>query len=531
MIRVACLFRACAVQKLSFKTIELKRLILLLAGFGVLITLLSSFYATYQVQRQLHIQKTLEANRAYATKVAKITSLFLDASLQQLAYSAKKIAMHFDNEQVVKSELERLTLQTDTFNATIYARENAEIVSVYPQSIPVSGLFLQDSQSLKVLEAREPMVSEPFVSPAGNFIISLSAPVIDINGTFRGFIGGAIYLDGDNILNKLMGEHFYQDGSFLYVVDGHGTLIYHKDPNRVGENVVQNDVVRQALGDRVGAQQVINTKGESMLAGFAAIPEVHWGVVAQQPLNVTLENLNWSLLRVVELNLPAIFLVFLGIYVFGSKISKPLWRMAKGVELTDSIGHNNVHNINAWYFEAAQLKAAIVDSTSKLTQRIVKLDYDRTTDPLTGLLNRRGLAHHLNQIECRQQCFSTLAVDIDHFKHVNDTFGHGVGDEVLKQLANELSKHARFGDIVCRVGGEEFLVLLPEINMDIATSVAERLRKSVEEVEFKHARRVTISIGVAFWDGITNTPNEILESADKALYKAKQMGRNQVAVV
>ena len=156
-------------------------------------------------------------------------------------------------------------------------------------------------------------------------------------------------------------------------------------------------------------------------------------------------------------------------------------------------------------------------------------------DPLTGLYNRRYLDTTLERElhRCaREECaVSLLMIDIDHFKLVNDTHGHHVGDEVLRQVANMLCAHTRAHDVVCRFGGEEFLVMLPGMEPDLAMQRAEQIRLAVELQPFPTSSgplRITLSAGVSAYPVNGTDVDALLRSADAALYLAKNQGRNQV---
>jgi diguanylate cyclase len=122
-------------------------------------------------------------------------------------------------------------------------------------------------------------------------------------------------------------------------------------------------------------------------------------------------------------------------------------------------------------------------------------------------------------------------VDIDHFKRLNDEFGHLLGDEVLRQASSIFSQQLRKNDVVCRYGGEEFAILLPQTNFQQAQAVAEKLRKVVEGWQFPGVpRAVTISAGIASCPAHGNTRDDVVKAADAALYVAKQSGRNCIVV-
>jgi len=158
------------------------------------------------------------------------------------------------------------------------------------------------------------------------------------------------------------------------------------------------------------------------------------------------------------------------------------------------------------------------------------------TDPLTGLYNRRYMETHMgtlvDQAIARGKPLSVLIVDIDYFKSINDTHGHDAGDDVLQDFAIRLRKSIRGIDLACRYGGEEFVVVMPETDMAVATMVAERLRRRIASEPFPiqmGARTVdvTISIGIAAL-GPNDNAAAVIKRADQALYRAKRDGRNRV---
>jgi len=159
------------------------------------------------------------------------------------------------------------------------------------------------------------------------------------------------------------------------------------------------------------------------------------------------------------------------------------------------------------------------------------------TDEMTGLHNRRYVTAHLDTMLARavqgEKPLAVLMIDIDHFKSVNDTYGHPVGDEVLVELASRVKRNVRGFDLSARLGGEEFIVVMPETGLDMATTVAERLRAKIAGQPFTVSAEVrqlpiTISIGISCVIGEGDTPDALIERADRALYAAKNTGRNRV---
>lgn len=161
-----------------------------------------------------------------------------------------------------------------------------------------------------------------------------------------------------------------------------------------------------------------------------------------------------------------------------------------------------------------------------------QLEHLATEDTLTGLDNRRvydrELTAQLALFQRTGQAFSLIVADIDHFKQVNDTFGHDVGDQVLKEVSQQLQVNKRDPDTLARIGGEEFAFILPNTTAEQAFSVAERKRKAIEQFTDQYCK-VTLSFGVA---EVRSDDHErtLYERADQALYQAKKAGRNQVRV-
>jgi diguanylate cyclase (GGDEF)-like protein len=153
------------------------------------------------------------------------------------------------------------------------------------------------------------------------------------------------------------------------------------------------------------------------------------------------------------------------------------------------------------------------------------------SDPLTGLANRRAfdvfLFEAINLARRHGRALTLLSIDIDHFKLYNDTYGHPAGDEVLQAAAATFSSVARETDLVARIGGEEFAIVLPETSAVGARALAERIRAQVAALELRSP--VTVSIGVAsLTNGVSNAAG-LVKQGDAALYTAKRRGRNQVA--
>lgn len=154
-----------------------------------------------------------------------------------------------------------------------------------------------------------------------------------------------------------------------------------------------------------------------------------------------------------------------------------------------------------------------------------------STDVLTGLANRRGIVEHLDvtlaDTDIGKTALSVILFDIDHFKAVNDRYGHDVGDEVLKRVASSANACLRHTDLIGRYGGEEFVIILPSTDAEVALQIAERVRARIEASWDARQPKVTVSLGIASTRG-EDAGDVVLKRADIALYEAKSAGRNRL---
>ncbi len=198
---------------------------------------------------------------------------------------------------------------------------------------------------------------------------------------------------------------------------------------------------------------------------------------------------------------------------------------------------DDITEIEAKNNELERMLDKLESSKREISRQNQELQVLATRDPLTGVLNRRSLFQGLDTLfaDAREEdrLLSCLMVDIDHFKSVNDQFGHAVGDKVIKLLAMILTEYSRPNDLVGRYGGEEFCVIFPGADGGIGIEIAERMRIAVQEssgAKFTSALQITSSFGVSVLSEDIGTSGELIDRADKALYAAKEGGRNRVVL-
>lgn len=181
----------------------------------------------------------------------------------------------------------------------------------------------------------------------------------------------------------------------------------------------------------------------------------------------------------------------------------------------------------------AELEKIIEVRTKELQEAVSELEVIASTDHLTKIANTRllkdTLGDEFNRSLRTKREFTVIMFDVDHFKKVNDSYGHAVGDKVLVAIADSVKKVVRDIDLFGRYGGEEFLVILPESDLTMATNVAERIRTTVEKIDLDGVT-CTVSLGVTSNNGLIST-SQMLDLADNALYSAKDAGRNNIKII
>ena len=237
------------------------------------------------------------------------------------------------------------------------------------------------------------------------------------------------------------------------------------------------------------------------------------------------------------------------VYVFAASLVRPLDGLVKGarrvaegdldVDLPsdrgDEIGYLS-RVFNDMVVRLQEDREVVAAAQTQLLEHNRRLEELTVTDTLTGLANRRSLsdimARQLERYRRDARIFSVLMLDLDHFKTVNDRYGHLVGDEVLRQFAACLKQSIRAVDLAARYGGEEFTIILFDTGHEDSWELAERIRTQVRDMRFTvepgTVLEVTVSIGIAEVSDTDSAPDDLLQRADAALYQAKRAGRNCV---
>ncbi|MDF2668637.1 MAG: diguanylate cyclase, partial [Paenibacillus sp.] len=302
------------------------------------------------------------------------------------------------------------------------------------------------------------------------------------------------------------------------------------DKTRLGEDVNENKVVQKLVRGLNGYEQVINLRGISLLAGYSSVPENGWGIAVVSPISVVKTQLIEHIRTILLYTLPPTILLLLAVIWLARRLASPFVALAKLVSKMGRQRVNPPEARNHWNREADLLTKTIAMALTLMNKQTDQLTREATTDPLTGLTNRRTLEVIMNQWTAELKPFSLVILDIDKFKAINDTYGHQIGDEVLKRLAEIFTVSVRPGDVCCRYGGEEFVILLGLTSAVDAFIVAERIRRAVEASIHSFGKSVTISLGIASYPSHSDSIETLFHLADQALYKAKAEGRNRTII-
>ncbi|MFK0088708.1 diguanylate cyclase [Pseudomonas sp. NPDC090755] len=518
-------------SKLGPMSIGLRGLILSFVLLAVLATLCNSLFVAWGVQRDALVHSALEANRAYAFKVASSITAFLESVHERMGFSSQRLGRDFSNARLLREEALRLQAQDTELNTVLIVDANGTLLQDWPEVPAMRGTRIQSEDIRQALAEQRPLVSHAYTNQAGQLVVAISQPIFSPTGQFLGVVAGSVFIQQRSVLHTLIGNHYHQDGTIAFVADEHRRLLYHTDIGKVGERLTSSPTVDAALRGESGAMEAINYQGVPVLAGYAQVAAAHWTVVSQLPREQALAPLGKlmrdMLIKIIPAGVLGLLLILLGTLL----ITRPLRQLANSAtQLSAPQTTAQLQAINAWYAEAAAIRAALLGGVQLLQQKLGRLKRDAQNDPLTGLANRRAMNEALETLDRDARHYAALALDIDRFKRVNDTYGHDVGDLALKQVALIIEQNAREGDLACRAGGEEFALLLPDTGLEQAGEIAERIRQSIASTPIEPVGTLTISIGVACRSEQTQTSEAIIKCADQLLYRAKQEGRNRVVV-
>lgn len=517
----------------SGKKLGLTTLLISLITLAVVMTSAILVLASYKTRKQSLIETTLNLNYANASRLSQTAEALFKSMHSSLEYSAAELTSpDKPSPDEVDTYLEWMRQSGSYFNSVAVVDENSVIRHLAPLSPGAVGKTFRTQQVQEAIAAKKAYISQPYITETTHrLIMFMSQPLFDAQGLYIGVVGGTIYLLEDNMFNMIFGNNEVDEsGSYYYVVDSGGHLLYHPDKSRIGEDISNNEVVQQLMKGKSGEREIINKKGGNMLAGYAIVPSSGWGIVAVSPVSVMHKQLVSHLLRTLWYTLLPFAFLLIFVIVVARKLASPFVYLA---DLVSKIGKKPIiipAERPHWNREADLLTKTVFSALSEMQKQTDRLTRHAMTDPLTGLTNRRSLELTMAEWIAAEVPFSLIVMDVDKFKFVNDTYGHLTGDEVLKHVAGIIVSSVRPGDVSCRYGGEEFVILLSRTQVEDAYVVAERIRRTLETSEAPTTLPITVSQGIAHYPAHGKDGETLMNQADQALYYAKNTGRNRTII-
>ncbi|WP_071394588.1 sensor domain-containing diguanylate cyclase [Bacillus tuaregi] len=516
------------------KGIKLQIIISSLVTLAILLTISVNWYSSAQALRDTLSTNYLESNQKYARKLALSTSDML-THMQKNVHALARILTHDNFHQIDIDEWR--AANEKYFSSLFITDENGVIQFISPsinQNIEteatgttlLTGIQIQSKIFQKALTIQKPFISEPYRAAFGELIVLVSAPIFNQEGVFQGLVAGAIHLESDNVINSLLNHHDREvaDGSYVFVVDQRGAIIYHPNSSRINHEVTSNQMVQKVIKGKSGSQIIINSEGKEFFAGYAYEENSGWGIVSQTPLSVIEAPLKELLGKVILQSLPLLCLILVIAWYLTNSFTKPINKLAEYAENAANFPKASVPPIKSNIYEVSQLY-------NHLQNHLKELNIQVQLDGLTELGNRRAFDATTHEWFQQKIPFSIIMIDIDHFKEVNDTYGHLTGDDLLKFIASMMRANTSEDHLFYRYGGEEFSILLKNSNEEGAFITAEQLRMRIANSSNPTGESITVSLGISsFHPKSDQSPEEILIRADKALYQSKLNGKNRTTI-
>lgn len=503
--------------------VGLHAVLVALAVLSVAVGFSNAMYSSYQVQKAQIIKNSLAANQARAEKIAEVVDVYVAALHRQAGNSARQLPALLHNPAALQAELQRLAGQIDSVYAVLLADTAGGITAAAPGG-QAAGTRIARLADLG-LTAPAPGHWVATLAGSNATVLTTVEPVNDTAGKPLAYLALVIKLGEDSGMDRVIGNRDDIAGMSVFLIGKAGQVLYRKHAGPEALDLASIEPTR-----RGGSALLSNADGKEILTGYAPLPKGNWAVVAQRSLDQVLSPLRELLGEALRSAIPAIILTLLLVCGLAYAIASPLSRLTRAMR-AGKPANADLGRINTWYVEADTLREAVQSTLDQHQDEVGRLNTQAQTDPMTGLLNRRAMTDVLGAYAADGAPVAIIAMDLDHFKRINDTFGHLTGDKVLMALAEVIRGGLRDQDRAFRVGGEEFIALLPTASATQACEVAERLRAAVaQRIMPDSVGRVTVSIGVALWPQDGASASDVIRRADEALYESKQAGRDRVTL-
>jgi diguanylate cyclase (GGDEF)-like protein len=505
-----------------------------LAILATLIPALATSCSSYRQNRRAIEARLNEQLTTSSTQAAREVGLWLNERLYDLRVFAASYEVT-ENVEQSGGQSGRLPNYLNSVNDRFPDYDELMVVAPDLRTVASTGHapshlhFTGDW--LEQARLGDPVLGAAFrADSAAAAAMEIAVPIVGVTGRFLGVLVARLNFKG--ITRPVRGLVAGREGR-LVIVRPDGQAIVSIG----GTFMTLPAATLRRLEQTDGASVTYDAQdGVAVVGALAAVQRTGWKVVAEIPAATAYADIRR--LRNTTVLLILVLLLVTGslAYALGLLIVRPLERLSRAANRVAG-GDLDVDVPASGGGELFQLAGVFNDMVRRLREGHAELARLSVTDELTGLANRRRLMTELESEVRRSdrngRAFAVLLLDVDNFKHFNDTYGHQAGDAALKRLAQVLRDSVRDVDTVARYGGEEFLLILPETVARGAAQAAERVRANTENDRFTPETAsaeisITVSIGYAVFPAHARTPESMIEAADQALYRSKKGGRNRV---
>lgn len=465
---------------------------------------------------------------------------WLENHSTQIGVLSQLMSGRTGNKDEISRMFKSFMLEDGEYTAVLYVDAQGKIVM--DSQSPNSGGDVSDRDYFKEAKAGRSFITDVLISKNSNRpFLFISSPVKDETGGFNGLVCGVIHI---GILEKVMNQFDFGHTGETYLLNRSGQFItvplgVEGAPLKL-ENT--SPIVDLAKAGAPSNGVYANYAGERVMGQYNWVKDKEWLVVAEMKHSVIFKALYTDIMLMAVIVMVMLLLSFAITFKFTEGIVRPIGLLLRGTSTIREgdydfrIPHDQVSSAPV---ELQQLCENFNLTGKKLKSTIQMLEMTAVVDQLTEVYNRRYILTEgprvLETCIREGQPCSVLMLDIDYFKKVNDTFGHLVGDRVIIHAASLLLSCIRPIDMVSRYGGEEFLILVPNVPAQGGIELGNRIRHAFMDQPYREKGLeipLTVSIGIAAYRKDysygTSTLEDMISRADQALYKAKRMGRNRV---
>jgi len=532
------------------RTLNTRGRIILLVVLAALPALVFTVYSTWDERRRAEVHARQELRRLVTLAAHQQAQIIEGARQTLVAISLVPFAVLNDRARCNEYLAKLLEKSSGLYHSMgIYSADNVLLCNAVPwkgKIVSPDRLYLQLARTTGNFSIGEYQIGRVTKQQGINF----GYPIMGSAGEVKAIAFVAVNL---NNLNRMAASTPLPPRGILTVVDRDGLVLARKPETaaRIGQKLRNPRVLEALRSGKAGVFHAEGTDGIDRLFAFDTVAENPEGaipirILVSLPMIVVLAEVNRAFVRdligVMVATVMLLVAAWYGAEIFVLRKTRALLAAASRVRAGDLSARTGLRHEGE---ELSQVGEAFDEMTRALQHRDAELkramqdlQEQAITDPLTGLLNRRYLREYLPRELMRAgRNGTTLALvmaDIDHFKRINDAFGHDAGDLVLRELGTLLRNSVRASDIACRFGGEEFALVMPESSLEGARQKAEAIRAAVKALGLKYRELplgpITASFGVALFPLHADKPDSLLRAADEALYHAKGGGRDRVMV-